>query len=489
MDDLANAVYRTAKSAIPSVLVMAHSHPKETRGGAEIAALTLFQALKSRSAQTWFLGCAGAKSESRLGATLTQPYGPDDYLYHPGAEFDYFKFANPDPNFPKALGKLVSELRPDIIHSHHFVRFGIESFSVIKRYSPNTRIVLSLHEFLAICNHHGQMVKTKTMHLCERESYSACASCFPLFRPRDFFLRKRYIQMFFEDVDLFISPSRFLAERFRDWGLPEHKLAVLENMPPTVHGQVATRASQEPTPAARPAARRGKATATSSAGTPVARTGVSAPPTPAARRGKATATSSASTPVASTGVSAPARPLRFGFFGQMSPLKGITVLIEAAKYLNKMEVRGATIEIHGDYSNQPPTFQTAVIEALAEAGQSVVYHGAYDNRDVHRLMQRMDAVVVPSTWWENSPVVIQEALANGKPVICSDIGGMAEKVVPGVNGLHFAVGQATSLAQVIMDLTDNPERLAEMTAIMRRPLTVDVALDAHLSLYRSILSK
>ena len=171
----------------------------------------------------------------------------------------------------------------------------------------------------------------------------------------------------------------------------------------------------------------------------------------------------------------------------MSPLKGISVLIEAAKHLNKMNVRGATIEIHGDYSNQPPTFQTAVIEALAEAGQSVVYHGAYDNPDVHRLMQRMDAIVVPSTWWENSPVVIQEAFANGKPVICSDIGGMAEKVVPGINGLHFAVGEAMSLARVILNLIDEPERLSNMTANMQRLVPMEAALEAHLRLYRSLL--
>ena len=63
------------EGALPSVLIMTHSHPRETRGGAEIAALTLFEALKGRSGQAWFLGCAGVKSESRLGAPLTQPYG------------------------------------------------------------------------------------------------------------------------------------------------------------------------------------------------------------------------------------------------------------------------------------------------------------------------------------------------------------------------------------------------------------------------------
>jgi glycosyltransferase involved in cell wall biosynthesis len=462
MDDLAKGLYKSLTSRMPSVLVMTHSHPKETRGGAEIAAFNLFQSLKGRGGQAWFLGCAGTTSETRLGAPLTQPYGPDDYLYHPAASFDYLKFANPDPNFPKALETLVADLRPDIVHSHHFARFGVESFSMIRRISPQTRIILSLHEYLAICNHHGQMVKTKTMHLCERESYSACAACFPEYKQRDFFLRKRYIQTFLEDVDLFIAPSHFLAERFRDWGLPAHKLAVLENMPPVA-------------PATSPAH------GTSLGAAPTAP--MSTTPLPAARRGRAAA------PLAGPTRPYGSRPLRFGFFGQMSPLKGITVLIDAAKYLNRMNVRGATIEIHGDYANQPPAFQTAVVEALAEAGQSIIYHGAYDNRDVHRLMQRMDAIVVPSTWWENSPVVIQEAFANGKPVICSDIGGMAEKVLPGVNGLHFAVGQAASLADVIMDLVEYPGRLAEMAAGMRRPLSRDAALDAHLRLYRSILPK
>ena len=444
----------------PSVLILCHSHPMETRGGAEIAALELFRGLKSRGGQAWFLGCAGSKTESRLGAPFTQPYGEDDYVYHPGAEFDYFKFANPDPNFPKALGKLVATLKPDIVHAHHFSRFGVESFAVIKRSSPQTKVVLSLHEFLAICNHHGQMVKTKSMHLCDRSSYSACSNCFPQYRPRDFFLRKRYIQTFFDDVDLFVSPSQFLADRFIDWGLAPDKLVVLENMPPAQkHGAAVAVPAAELT-----------------APIPVPRAGRITP------RGKSGGAGAAAAPAAER------RPLRFGFFGQMSPLKGIKVLIEAAQYMNKQGVDGATIEIHGDYSNQPPAFQEVVTKALDEAGQSIVYHGAYDNRNVHRLMQRMDAIIVPSTWWENSPVVIQEAFTNGKPVICSNIGGMAEKVRHGVDGLHFAASQPISLAQALMGLAEDPARLAKLAAGVQKRMTTDEALDAHLRFYRSIMT-
>lgn len=449
MDKMVRPAKRTRPSALPSVLVMSHSHPMETRGGAEIAALALFRGLKARSGKAWFVGCASAKTESRLGAPLTQPYGEDDYVYHPGADFDYFKFANPDPNFPKAIGKLVAELKPDIVHAHHFSRFGVELFPIIKRNSPHTKIVLSLHEFLAICNHHGQMVKTKTMHLCDRSGYTACSSCFPQYKPRDFFLRKRYIQTFFEDVDLFLSPSQFLADRFMDWGIAPEKIAVLENMPPAKDG----------------------------AGGGAAPVSVPSLPKRATRAGAKLA----------DGPAPEMRPLRFGFFGQMSPLKGIKVLIEAAQHLNKWGVANATIEIHGDYSNQPPAFQELVLKALDEAGGSVVYHGAYDNRDVNKLMSRMDAVIVPSTWWENSPVVIQEAFTNGKPVICSDIGGMREKVRDGVDGRHFAASQPTSLARVLKELAEQPEQLERLTRGVARRMTTDEALDAHLAFYRSVL--
>jgi glycosyltransferase involved in cell wall biosynthesis len=65
-------------------------------------------------------------------------------------------------------------------------------------------------------------------------------------------------------------------------------------------------------------------------------------------------------------------------------------------------------------------------------------------------------VVVPSRWWENSPLVIQEAFLHQRPVICSDIGGMAEKVDDGVDGLHFRAGDARSLARVLERAVTTP---------------------------------
>jgi glycosyltransferase involved in cell wall biosynthesis len=69
-------------------------------------------------------------------------------------------------------------------------------------------------------------------------------------------------------------------------------------------------------------------------------------------------------------------------------------------------------------------------------------------------MRGCDVVVLPSIWWENSPVVIQEARRNRVPIVCSNIGGMAEKVRDRVDGLHFQAGSAASLADAVYKATD-----------------------------------
>ena len=60
-------------------------------------------------------------------------------------------------------------------------------------------------------------------------------------------------------------------------------------------------------------------------------------------------------------------------------------------------------------------------------------------------MRSIDWTIIPSIWWENSPIVIQESFFHGRPMICSNIGGMAEKITDGVDGLHFRVGSSEDL--------------------------------------------
>jgi glycosyltransferase involved in cell wall biosynthesis len=103
-------------------------------------------------------------------------------------------------------------------------------------------------------------------------------------------------------------------------------------------------------------------------------------------------------------------------------------------------------------------------------------------------MESVDWVVVPSIWWENSPLVIQEAFLYGRPVICSDIGGMAEKVTDGKNGLHFRTGDPASLAQVIQRAVSSPALWDELRLGVPRVYTLNEQVSRLTKLYRELLA-
>jgi len=90
---------------------------------------------------------------------------------------------------------------------------------------------------------------------------------------------------------------------------------------------------------------------------------------------------------------------------------------------------------------------------------------------VDALMQSVDLVCVPSIWWENSPVVIQEALRNRVPIVCSNIRGMAGKVRDGMDGVHFVAANAHSLAQTVARLAADADRIDAQKPLHARRLT------------------
>jgi glycosyltransferase involved in cell wall biosynthesis len=410
------------------VLLASHSHPRLSKGGAEIVAYELFSALRTRpDYEPSFLGCVHAEMNQKMGATINQPFSEREYLYCGGA-FDWFKFANTDPNFPREFRSLLQELQPRIVHFHHYIRFGVEAFLHVRETLPDCKIILTLHEYLAVCHYFGQMVTKQNRTLCYEASPTRCAGCFTEISPSDFFLRKLYIQRFFKLVDHFIAPSEFLAERYVAWGVPQDRVSVIENVirPPLDY--------------------------------------------------QATAVTRDSNNL-----------LRIGFFGQISPLKGINVLFDAAETLLERDIHNVVFEVYGDYSGQPPEFQADFLARLAKIGRNVKFQGAYDQNRVDKLMQSVDVIVVPSIWWENSPVIIQEALRNRRPIICSDIGGMAEKVRDGVDGFHFPVGNSVALASLLMQLVEKPSKLADVVATMRSPITLEDITTQYTRLYGSLL--
>jgi glycosyltransferase involved in cell wall biosynthesis len=199
-------------------------------------------------------------------------------------------------------------------------------------------------------------------------------------------MRKRFIQSHLALVDEFVVPSEHVRGRYVDWGLPPRRVTVAPYL-------------MEPRDRL--------------------------PDRPAERMRN-----------------------RFAYFGQLNPYKGVDVLLEA------MDVLGADFDghlwIHGaNLDKQAQSFRSRFEEVLHADRPTVTFAGPYERARLHRLLEETDWVVVPSIWPETGPLTAMEALQHGRPVICSDVGGMAEKVADGHNGLHFRRGDAAHLAEVM----------------------------------------
>jgi glycosyltransferase involved in cell wall biosynthesis len=424
----------------PTVLFICHNHPAVRPGGAEAYALELHRHLHaSGEVDSYFLAKGGPPLSTAGNAHLGTYIAPAGK--HPN---EYFCFTE-DWNYDWTMGTIREDKRlytkhlreffraidPDVVHFHHTMFFGYDVLREIKNSVPDAPIFYTLHEFMPICHRQGQLLRTGTDEPCMEESPRRCHECFPEISQQTFFMRKKFIQSHLSVVDRFIAPSKFLGDRYIDWGIPAEKVVVEEygRTPPAGEAHHQDRPYRD----------------------------------------------------------------RFGFFGQITPYKGLQVVLEAMALLasdgsgsedpllRALELAaggGASsngddppagpkpyARIHGaNLDLQPGSFQTQIKELLEQTQGSVKWIGKYAHDDLASYISQVDWVIVPSIWWENSPLVIQEAFHFNRPIICSDIGGMAEKVEDGVNGLHFRANDAASLAATIESAAGDPalwERLRE----------------------------
>lgn len=413
------------------VLVVAHGHPALSLGGAEVASHNLHRGLNATGdAASCFLARTG-HPVPRHGASalMSMGLGPDEILFH-ADRYDHFMLSNGETDdLRRDLVRYVRAWQPDVVHFHHFIGLGLEAIYAVREALPNAVLVTTFHEYLSICHRHGQMVKTGSGALCSRASPVDCGQCFPEISPARFLRRERFVRAMLDLCDHFVSPSRFLAERYVAWGLPREKMSVIEN-----GLDIPERAP--PRPLSGPQQRRS----------------------------------------------------RFAFFGQMIEFKGVDILLDAvARVPASVWGDDARAMIFGGHIERcPPEYRSRLETLAAAAGPRARMYGPYRNVDMPRLMRLADWIVVPSTWWENSPVVIQEAFFHGRPVITANIGGMAEKVRDGVDGMHFHARSAEDLADRLTEALTDPGLWQRLSDGIVAPMTHVDCARTHLDLYRRI---
>ncbi len=406
------------------ILVMAHGHPEIIRGGGEISAYNLFSGYKASDDvdQAWFLACT---DNGRGALGRIQTHRPGEYLWEQSlSSFFLMKAAN-RTEVTGFFAELIRNLRPTVVHSHHYFMLGLEYLKVLKTIDPAIRTVLTLHDYMAICPNRGMMLRQDDHTLCASGHYADHVGCVPDKTAEDLWLRKHRFDRYFDHVDHFVSPSAFLRDRYIEWGIAPDRISVVENGQP----QVAT-------PAPRPV-------------------------TDGQGRN------------------------RFGFFGQINAPKGLDVLLSGLAMMSPEARRRIVLEVHGaNLERQPLAFRERISELahplIAEG--TVHWVGPYDPQELGARMAGVDWVVVPSVWYENSPMVIQEAYAHGRPVIVSGIGGMAEKVQDGVTGITLPRGNGRLWAETMLRLADEPETWDRLAGALSPPISIAECTQAHLGL-------
>jgi glycosyltransferase involved in cell wall biosynthesis len=410
------------------VLIISHAHPDHSLGGGEIAAHSHWAELRRQGDESLFLART-AMASGRAGTPFISRASDDSEVLFYLTPVDHFKHSQTDRKLiHEDFRGLLEQFKPTAVHLHHYVHMGLEMIREIRKFAPDIPIFLTLHDYLGICHAQGQMIKTNGM-LCQRATPMDCNACYPNHSPQDFFMRELFVKSFFNLVDVFVSPSHFLRDRYVAWGLPAEKFMVLEN------GQA-----------------------------PV---------------------SSAQGNVASTDASQAIAPMhtRFLVLGQLSKLKGTLVLLDAIRSLPPEVAKRVRIEIHGSIQHAEESFKTAFLKGCEELAPTLRYCGPYLPQDVNTILQSGGWLIVPSIWWENSPMVIQESLRARRPVIASNIGGMSEKVQHGVTGLHFRAGSASDLARRIEEAADSAEFWEKLSQGITPPPSLQTTVQILRGLY------
>jgi glycosyltransferase involved in cell wall biosynthesis len=414
------------------VLYVLHNHPSIRPGGSESYALELYQAMQqTEQFEPILLARIGPdvsmQRSSHPGAPLsTVNADPNQYFFFTEeAHYDFFFSKLREKSlYTNHFANFLRAQEPDIVHFQHTFFIGIDLVSLTRRVLPDTPIVYTLHEYLPICHRQGQLLRTNG-ELCLEASPRRCHECFPEISPQYFFLRERFGKSHLAHVDLFLAPSHFLLERYVDWGIPREKIR-LEDYGRRPEPRLPEQEEERP------------------------RT-------------------------------------RLAFFGQANPYKGLQVLLRAMGILHADRpdihawVHAANLEL------QHETWKADFNRLLEAAEDAVTFTGAYDRAILPRLMADTDWVVVPSMWWENSPLVIQEAFIHGRPVICSNVGGMAEKVTDGVNGLHFQVGNPGILAETIRRAVDTPGLWEQLRSGIPEVFSIDEHIANLTNVYTGLL--
>ncbi len=177
--------------------------------------------------------------------------------------------------------------------------------------------------------------------------------------------------------------------------------------------------------------------------------------------------------------------IRFGFIGTLGPHKGADILIRAFGKLPRDS--GATLAVHGGDTG----FEgfRAELERMAGDDERISFSGTFPPERIWTVLSEMDVLIVPSRWYENTPLVVYSAFAAGIPVVATDLGGLSEVVEHGKNGLLFPLEDAGALARELERLAEEPGLIDRLRAGIGPVKSMEAYADEMEKLYNALVER
>jgi glycosyltransferase involved in cell wall biosynthesis len=175
--------------------------------------------------------------------------------------------------------------------------------------------------------------------------------------------------------------------------------------------------------------------------------------------------------------------IRFGYIGQITPIKGLHFLLSA--FTAHLFDGQATMSIFGNYHNES-AYTDRLLSSIKGREKSITFCGGFSHDQLGKVLSEIDVLIVPSQWQENNPRVIQEAFASKTPVIASNVGGIAEFVKHDVNGLLFERSSEEDLSRQMYRFINEPGLIKRLRSGISPVKKIETEVEELLVIYEEL---
>lgn len=417
------------------ILLLAHGLPPDSVGGVEQHVSGLAQALVAAGHQVEVFAREGGSGPQ--GSLRVQQHGNPRivraaYRWEGVRDLDSMYACD---GMAAALARWLAErsaagVRFDVAHVHHLTGMSVDSVGALR--AAAVPVVLTLHDYWLMCPR-GQMFHHRE-EACTQVELARCGECLQATFPwwltpqnRDGEVARVHARALatLAQANALVVPSDRAISPFVALGVRRERFVVVEN------GVDTAALTALPAPASGP------------------------------------------------------WPLRLGYFGTVMPSKGLHVLLAALARLPAgtatLAIHGNVVPYHGDQS-----YGTRCFSALAPRA-GVTYHGPYGLGELPRLLADVDALAAPALWHEAFGLTVREALAAGRPVLLSRIGGLQDAIADGDGGRLLPPGDVGAWAAAIAELARERGQFFARAAAGRDRARGFAAMAADLvAVYRSL---